>query len=114
MPLTSSRNSSDRTEMSGLFSPASAKMSTTPSEATARDTICLMAESRSPVGVWSTADFFKRAALTIWKNLTSFPYSQGLLVWYGQGECTGQIQDRLQVSLFPTLLCQDVLLGCRD
>ena len=39
IPSTSARNSSDSTEMSGLSSPAAAKMSITPSEATARETI---------------------------------------------------------------------------
>jgi len=40
MPCTSARNSSDRIETSGFFRPAAAKMSTTPSEETAREINC--------------------------------------------------------------------------
>ena len=39
MPRTSSMNSSERIEMSGFSRPAAAKMSITPSDATAREMI---------------------------------------------------------------------------
>ena len=69
--LTSARNSSDRMEMSGFFSPAAAKMSITSSgAATAFDTNCRMAWSSSssdlPLGL-----AFTSAARTAWKNATS-------------------------------------------
>ena len=44
---TSARNSSERIEMSGFFSPAAAKMSTTWSDETAFETSCRTAWSRS-------------------------------------------------------------------
>ena len=44
---TSARNSSDRIEMSGLWSPAAFMMSTISVETTARLTICWIASSRS-------------------------------------------------------------------
>ena len=50
MPRTSARNSSARMETSGLSRPAAAKMSSTPSGATARETICRTAWSTLLVG----------------------------------------------------------------
>jgi hypothetical protein len=57
--------------MSGLMSPAAVKMSTTWSDATALDTICRMAESRSSLVFPETGVAFTRAPRTVWKKATS-------------------------------------------
>ena len=54
--------------MSGLSSPAAAKMSITPSDATARDIIWRTAKSNSSSGRDSPAARFDSAVLTVWKN----------------------------------------------
>ena len=57
--------------MSGFLSPAAAKMSTTPSEATARDTICRTASSSSSSVFAPSGEPFASTARTAWKNATS-------------------------------------------
>src|SRR5690606_36004525 len=59
---TSARNSSERMEMSGLFSPAACRMSTISVETTARLTICWMASSRSCRVTPEPAPLLARAA----------------------------------------------------
>ena len=71
MPRTSARNSSDSTEISGVSRPAAAKMSSTPSDATAREMIWRTARSNSSSGRASPAARFDSAARTAWKKPTS-------------------------------------------
>ena len=80
IPLTSDRKSSDSTDMSGFRSPASAKMLTTPSDATALETICLMAESRSSCVLCSLGAFFRIAALNRLEEVHVVPYPFRLIV----------------------------------
>jgi hypothetical protein len=60
VPRTSARNSSEKIEMSGFLSPAAAMMSTTPSDATARETICRTAKSSTSSGFASPGARFAR------------------------------------------------------
>ncbi len=57
--------------MSGFSSPAAAKMSTTPSGATARETICRTAWSSSSSGRASPGARLASTARTAWKKATS-------------------------------------------
>ena len=57
--------------MSGLSSPAAAKMSMTPSDTTAREMIWRMAKSSSSSGRVSAAARLESAARTAWKKATS-------------------------------------------
>ena len=71
IPRTSARKSSDRIEMSGLSSPAAAKMSVTPSDATAREVICRTTWSISSSGRASPGARPASADWTAWKKPTS-------------------------------------------
>ncbi len=57
--------------MSGFFRPAAAKMSTTSSETTARETICRMAWSSSSSVLRSPGALLASTARTAWKKPTS-------------------------------------------
>ena len=111
MSRTSARNSSERIEMSGFFSPAAAKMSMTSSDATAlRDDLpdgvvdvlvgLALARRRS----------WRGPARTAWKKPTSSRMRERLVVRHREGERLRQLGHRLQQPVLAVLLREDVLL----
>jgi hypothetical protein len=88
--------------MSGLLSPAAAKMSMTESEAIAFETIWRTAGSSSPDALRSLVEVFAIAARTAWKNATSSRMRDRLLVRHRQREGLRQLAHRLEKRSLPS------------
>ena len=111
MSFTSARNSLDRIDISGLARPAASKMSTTPPDTTARETIWRTAKSRSSSDRAAPGARLAKAAPYRLEEGHIVANPQSVVVRHSQRECTREVEHRLQDAVLPVLLCQDVLLG---
>ncbi len=100
--------------MSGRFSPAAAKMSTTSSEITARDTICRIARSSSSSLRRSPATPLASTARTAWKNATSSRIASASSCGTDERERLRQLGHGAQQPRLAVLERQHVLLRRRQ
>ena len=114
MPRTSARNSSERIEMSGFSRPAAAKMSTTPSEATARETIWRIAMSSSSSVPASPAARLASTDRTAWKNATSSRIRMASSWGTASANAWDSSRTARRQRALAVLLREDVLLRRRE
>ena len=97
--------------MSGFSSPAAAKMSITPSDATACEMILTHGVVHLLLGPCAAGGALGEHGLHGLEEPHIVPDVQGVLVRHGQGKGLGQLAHGLHAAVFPVFLRQDVFLS---